>query len=209
MDWLYQILLWLANAEIFNGSSNILGLIWLLLLMWIMYNRFKPQFREMFPKKYETKLWYFALILITFCTVFLMQMMIDDLIQTPIDLIFGSWQLKAAQMGAFSLYNLLLLKWDVYSMILIYSLGFSTIGVWHFFHFDKKSGILLAAVILWIAMVAQTHYWSHLRFDGWMRIQVYWLTYPEFRILTGFFIGTIVKKKKGISDEKSIVDISQ
>lgn len=178
------------------GSSNVLGLLWFLVLIGIVFKGFRPQFREKFPRKYGTFLWYFALFLISFCTVFLMQMVIDDLIQTPIDLLFGSWQLKIAQMGAFSLFKLLILKWDVYSMIFTYWLAFSVIGVWHFFHFSKKSALFLAICIAWVVLIAQTHYWSHLRFEGWMRIQVYWLTYPEFRILTGFFIASIVKKQK-------------
>jgi len=125
--------------------------------------------------------------------IFFFQMVLDDFITSPINLLFGSWELRASVFGEFSMWNWLMTKWDVYTMITLFFLVFSTKQLWQFFRFTKQSVVWLILIIGFSLVIANTHWWTHLRYDGWMRIQVFWLSYPQFRILTGFFVASLIK----------------
>jgi len=210
MNWFEAFLSFVANFQLLGNHANIVGFLWLLILTVFMYSRFKGLFRNCYslrcstcnfsrlccPNSKRNMAWHFVILFLSAYIIFFFQMILDDTITTPINLLFGSWEMRAPVLGSFSLYNLLLTKWDVYAMILIYALVFYVKGLHQFFHFTKYSMFWLILVVAFSLVIASTHWWNHLRFDGWMRTQVFWLSYPEFRVLTGFFVASLIKKQK-------------
>lgn len=209
MNWLQEFLLFVANFQILGNHANILGFFWLISLSLFMYSQFKNLFRSCYslrcstcnfsrlccPRTNRRKAWHFIIFFLSGYIVFFFQMILDDTITTPINLLFGSWEMREPVLGSFSMFNLLATKWDVYAMILLFALVFYAKGLWRFFHFNKTSLFWLILVVVFSVAVAQTHWWSHLRFEGWMRAEVFWFSYPEFRILTGFFVASLVRKR--------------
>jgi len=208
MNWLEGFLLWIANFQIFGNHANIIGFLWLLVLTTFIYSRFKGLFKKCYslrcgtcnfsriccPNSNRNKVWHFTILSLSAYITFFFQMLLDDTITTPINLIFGSWELRQPVLGAFSVYNLWLTKFDVYLMIMLFALVFWVKGFHQFFHFTKYSIFWLSLVLFFSIIIAQTHWWTHLRFEGDMRILVFWLSYPEFRVLTGFFVASLIKK---------------
>jgi hypothetical protein len=196
IEWLF----WnIPSMEILGNAANILGLFWLLALMFIAYRRIRPTIRE------KDKRWKAALLclMLSFYIVFFFQMLLDDTITTPINLLFGAWEIRAPALGEFTIMKLLMTKFDVYGMIAGMVLVFYIGGIWKFLHITWKSAFWLTLVLLFSLAVAQTHWWLHLRFEGWMRVQVFWLSYPEFRILTGFLVESLIKKPEGATNRIS------
>ena len=198
MSWIEEFLFFISSCELLENKANILGFIWLLTLMYFAYGRFKGHFENGYlpNKKTNRKLWIIVVFLVSFYAVFMFQLIFDDLITTPINLLFGSWELRQPVLGPLTFLSFFSTKWDVWAILIIFAFFFYIKGLWQFFRFTKYSAIWLMLIIVFSFVVANQHWWTHLRYDGWMRVQVFWLSYPEYRILTGLFFSSILKKPK-------------
>jgi hypothetical protein len=164
--------------------------------------RFEIHFQNsgIFPKpssKSKQDLWYFSLMIFAFLSTMLLQMMVDDFITTPINVAFGSWDLLAPQFGQFSFLKLFLFKWDVYALIVCYSLIFYLTKVWRFYQFTKASAFWLICTVSLQVLLGSQHVFYFLDLTGYDRIYTFWISYPWFRIFTGFLGASIIKKPGG------------
>lgn len=202
MNLFEQILLWFTYAECLGNKWNILGVFWLTALVFMSMKRFEHHFDKsgIYPKpstKSKQDLWYFSLLIFGFLSTMLLQMMIDDFITTPINLVFGSWELLVPHLGEFSFLKLLAFKWDVYALILCYSLVFYLTKVWRFYQFTKASAFWLILTVSLQIFLGSQHIFYFLNLTGYNRIYTFWISYPWFRILTGFLGASIIKKPGG------------
>lgn len=216
MSWLDQLLQGITYMNLGENKWNILGVFWLISLCIFYYIRFKKHFTNGYlprpagnPHHNRKRIiaWHFVIILFAFGIVYLLQMMLDDFITTPINLVFGSWSLLTPHMGSFSFLKLIAFKWDVYCSIIIYSLFFTFFKIWRFFRFTKYSTLLLTITVVFQFILASNHVFYFLDLSGSERIFTYWVSYPWFRILTGLFCASIMKKPELITDE-SAADLS-
>jgi hypothetical protein len=133
-------------------------------------------------------------LIFAFIGVFLFQILVDDFITVPINLAFGSWSLLAPHMGTWALWKLVAFKWDNYAMVILFSLVFYVTGVWKFFHFTASSLFWLSVTLLFQLMLGSLHIWYFLGLSGYDRLTVFWVSYPWFRIFTGFLAASLIKK---------------
>lgn len=204
MNWLEQFLLWITYLNVYPGSQkmNILGVFWLISLMFIAVKRFSWQFTNIQDwKKPEEKsrgyLWTFAILLFTFIAVFMWQIIIDDLITVPINLAFGSWPVMVPGRGAFSIEKLFIFKWDNYAYLAISGSLFYLAGIWKMYHFTKASLIWLSITIVDVVLLASMHVFIFITLSGYDRLFAFWVSYPWFRIFTGFLLASMIKKPGG------------
>ena len=201
MNAIESLLYGIASFEVLGNKANILGFIWLLALWFVAYKRFRGHFAKgYFPQpqqSYKRFLWVFAVLLISFGSVFLLQLLMDDAVTTPISIAFGSWDKLMRDKGDFTLLRLFNFKWDVYGLIFSYLFFFTAARLWQFFQFTKSSLLCLVGVIVFqVAVSGMQIFGSHMFYDGWQRIWIFWLTYPEYRILSGLLFSSILKKPR-------------
>lgn len=201
MSWVEQLLLWITYVNLYPGTQkmNILGLFWFISLMFVAVKRFSWQLTNVQEwKKPAGKgkryLWIFAVLLFAFIAVFMWQIIIDDLITVPINLAFGSWTVMVPGRGAFSIEKLFIFKWDNYSYLLITGLLFYLAGIWKMYHFTKASLVWLSITILDVIMLASMHVFIFITLSGYDRLFAFWVSYPWFRIFTGFLFVSMIKK---------------
>ncbi len=208
MNPLEQFLLWVTYANLYDGSKmgymgpgvrwNILGVLWLIALTAFTAKRFSTHFNNGFFPQPENRmralLWAFAVLLFGFLATFLIQMMMDDFITDPINLSFGSWIYLAKGRGDFSVLKFINFKWDVYMLIFIFSLVSYLTGIWRFYQFTKTSLFWLSATVVFQLILGSQHIFYFLALSGYERLTTFWVSYPWFRILTGFFGASIIKK---------------
>lgn len=200
MDWLYQFLLWVTYQELWNGhSANILGAFWLIALMIMAARRLSWHCSNIGWAQpshgYKRVLWLFAVLLFGFLFAFLFQIVTDEFVTVPLSLAFGGWSLMVPTLGPFTIWKLIVFKWDSYMLILVYSSVFFLSGVWKFCHFTKKSLIWLIAIIVFASFIYGMGIFYFLNLSGWARIRAFWVSYPPWRILTGFLGASIIKKR--------------
>lgn len=207
MNLLEQLLLWLSYQNFIGGhSANILGVIWLISLMALCYQRFSKHFNlnNYYPqppskligsRNWRSYVWILIVLIFSFLVVFLMQMMFDDFVTTPIGILSGSWSLLAPVMGPFTFWKLLAFKWDVYAMISVYVAFLTLTKIWQFFHFTKVSAFLLILIIIYhVIVMGGLHLYYFLDLSGMARVVAYSITYPPFRVISAFFVASIIKK---------------
>lgn len=203
MGIIEQLLQWFTYVELWPGgkAANLFGVLWLIALTFVASRRFSWHFSELGwgkPSKLPKRaLWIFAIILFGFLSTFLLQIITDEFISVPMGLVFGSWNLLAPHLGAFSLWKLIQFKWDSYLLILVYSSVFYVSGVWKFYHFTKESLIWLIVLLGFTFFLNSQGIIYFLNLSGWARIRNFWLSYPEWRIITGFLGASIIKKPGG------------
>lgn len=202
MNVLESFLYGVASFEVLGNKANILGFFWLIALTIVAYKRFHVYFENgYYPKpkgnRWKGIMWVLVLVLISWSCAWLTQLLMDDAITTPISIVFGSWKLLSVHVGEFSFLKLFLFKWDVYALIFVHIFFFSVIRLWRFFQFTKWSALCLTSAIVFQVIVSSFGiFGSHIWYEGWDRITIFWLTYPEFRIITGFFFASIIRKPK-------------
>lgn len=208
MNWLEQFLLWITYANLYDSNRanymgtgirwNILGVFWMLILIAFTAKRFSGHFNNgFFPKPLQnprSHLWNLALLLFAFASTFLLQMMVDDFITDPINLCFGSWKYLAQGRGEFAILKFVNFKWDVYLVIFIYALTFSLFGIWRFYQFTKISLLCLSITVVFQILLGYYHVFYFLDLTGYARLITFWVSYPWFRIFTGFLGASIIKK---------------
>lgn len=191
---LYDLLDWFAHAELLGNRYNILAVAWALILTFTIYKRIKGM-NPLFKKELTG----FKRSAIAFgvagMTVYFLQLLIDDFITTPIDTAFGSWSLMVGY-GNFTLMKILLFKADIYLMIVLLFLGFTMLDLWQMFHWTRWSTIALVSLIGFQIVLAYAHYWNQWQYSGVEMVKEYWLSYPEFRVLSGLFVASIIRKSK-------------
>lgn len=211
MNWLEQFLLWISYANLYDSNKanymglgvrwNILGVLWMLILIGFTAKRFSGHFKNgFFPKPKQnlnSYLWMMALLIFAFVSVFLLQMMVDDFITDPINLCFGSWKYLAPGRGAFSILKFINFKWDVYLLIVIYSLVFAATGIWRLYQFTKTSFFWLSITVIFQVALGYYHVFYFLDLTGYSRLMTFWVSYPWFRIFTGFLAASLIKKPGG------------
>jgi len=194
-----NFLLYITYMNLGGNKWNIFGVLWLLALMAFYCKRFYGHFNlnNFFPKPEKNPrslYWRGALILFSFTAVFLVQMVVDDFITTPINLAFGSWDLLAPHLGEFSFYKLFMFKVDVYLLILLYATIFAVLRIWQFYHFTRYSALWLSLTILLQILLGSQHIFYFLNLEGSERLITFWISYPWFRIFTGLFAASIIKE---------------
>lgn len=198
MNLLEQLLLWISYFNLGGSKWNILGILWLGALMWMSYKRFHGHFQKgFFPQpghNPRSKIWVGCVIAFAFTSTFLLQMMVDDFITTPINLAFGSWYLIAPHLGPFTFLKLLEFKVDVYLGIMLYSVAFYMTSLWRFYHFTKWSMLWLSLTLILQVFLASQHIFYFLDLTGYDRIYAFWMSYPWFRIFTGLLGASLIKK---------------
>jgi hypothetical protein len=204
MNLFEQFLQWVTYAQCVGDRWNILGVLWLAALVTMSMRRFAIHYDKsgIFPKpstKSKQDLWYFSLMIFGFLSTMLLQMMVDDFITTPINLAFGSWALLAPHLGEFSFLKLLAFKWDVYALIIVYSMVFYLTKLWRFYQFTRGSAFWLILTVSFQIFLGSQHVFYFLNLSGWERIYTFWISYPWFRIFTGFLGASIIKKPRGYS----------
>lgn len=196
MSQIWDFLRWISYFDILKNSTNILGVFWLIALTIFGYVRFKKHFEQngYFPKPIgaRRKFWFIIPLLFSFLWGFLMQLLIDDGIATPISLLFGGWSLMGND--PFTLSKLWAHKSDVYIGIAVLLILFTWFGIWRFFHFTKKSFFWLSLLVILTIIAASQNIINFRVFQGDAHVWVFWLTYPEGRILSGFFSASLLKK---------------
>jgi hypothetical protein len=202
LNLIEQFLLWITYLNFGGNKWNIFGVLWLLALMAFTYKRFYAHFNlnNFFPKPAHNPrsiYWRGALILFSFTAVFLIQMIVDDFITTPINLAFGSWNLLAPHLGGFSPFKMFMFKVDVYLLMLLYAVIFGVLRIWQFYHFTKYSAVWLSLTVLFQIFLGSQHVFYFLDLTGYERLITFWVSYPWFRILTGLFAASIIKKPEG------------
>jgi len=189
---------WIANADLLHNSLNIMGLIWFVVLILLASKWFDAEIGNVWPKliKQRKLFRYFILLLLAFGSIFFMQILIDDLITTPIDLVFGSWILMQPTIGAFTFLKLWYFKYPVYLNMALYTTFFSLFGFWRLFCFTKKSAFWLILLIAFQVFLASQHNFDFRSLTGTAKTIAFWDSYPEFRIISGFFVASVLKKRR-------------
>jgi hypothetical protein len=182
---------------------NILGVLWAAALIILAARRFSWHFTEagwpMPSARARKYLWILAMILFAVIAVFMFQILTDDLITVPISLAFGSWKVLVPGRGDFSLWKLILFKWDNYAVLAITGSVFFLCGVWKFYQFTKASLVWLSLTVSLVILVSSFHVFTFLQLSGEARLTAFWLTYPSFRIISGFLLASMIKKPGGSS----------
>jgi hypothetical protein len=199
-------MLWLTYQELLNGqSANMVGFFWMIALVIVGSRRFAWHFQNNgWPQPshgIKRILWILAVILFAFLFVFLLQVITDEFLTVPIALAFGSWVLMPPSMGAFTIWKLIAFKWYSYLLIAVYGSIFYLSGCWRFCHFTKKSLIWLISVMCYSIFIDANHIFYFLNLSGWTRFRAFYITYPPWRVLLGFFGASLIKKR-GVSIEK-------
>lgn len=193
---IWDFLKWISYFQLTGNNSNIIGFFWLIALTIFGYVRLQKHFEQnnYFPKPtgFRVKLWFLIPLLFSFLWVFLMQLLIDDGITTPVSLMFGGWSLL--KNDPFTLVKLWAHKSDVYLDITVLLILFTWFGIWKFFRFTKKSFFWLILIIAFQVIVSSQHLFNYAIVTGDAHVWVFWLTYPEFRSLSGFFSASLLKK---------------
>jgi hypothetical protein len=211
LNLLEQFLQWITYANLYDSNRlnylgtgvrwNILGVFWLLILVAFTAKRFSGHFNNgFFPKPAHNPrsyLWMIAVFLFAFVVTFLLQMMIDDFITDPINLCFGSWKYLAPGRGEFSILKFISFKWDVYLLIGIYSIVLAITGIWRLYQFTKTSLFWLSVTVIFQVALGYYHVFYFLDLTGYARLMTFWLSYPWFRIFTGFLGISLIKKPGG------------
>ncbi len=197
MIWYLEILSFIAKFDLKGNAINILGVFWVLALMIVAFKSFKTQLPHYLlePKAQRKVTLTFSVLAISFVYIFLMQQCLDDLLTIPIQLLFGSWRMVETQLGSLTLFALLDYRWEIYISIITISIVFSYYGFWKLFHFTKESAFWLSATIIFQIFLASQHNFNFRELQGYDRMVAYWVSYPEFRILSGFFVASTFKKK--------------
>jgi hypothetical protein len=183
--------------DFFTNSLNILGMIWLFALIGLACFRFNFGIGKIWPKLIQRKwLRYFVVFFLAFGSIYFFQILIDDLITSPIDLAFGSWSLLQPMFGAFTLWKWFEFKVDVYLNMALYVTFFSLGNLWGLFTFTKKSAFWLILLIAFQVFLAVQHNYNFRFLTGDAKFWAYWLSYPEFRIISGLFVASILRKQR-------------
>ena len=195
-----EILTFIANSDLSKsgaGALNILGALWLLILMVLTYMRLKPQFSSSLPKPkgHKKLIWFFCLVALSYTYIFLMQQILSEVLEWNIFLAFGSWSLVESYVGPLSLLKVLNNRAEMYISIILICFVFTYYGFWRLFHFTKESAFWLLATIALLVLLGSQHNYNFRVLQGYDRMIAFWLSYPEFRILTGFFVASTLKKK--------------
>lgn len=198
-----EIALAFTYLDVQAGRMNILGAFWFFALTMFTFRRFRIYYKEgkIFQNR-SSKLRRFFSYVIVFAisgfSIFLIQMLFDDALTTPMNLLFGSWTLVQAQAGPFTIWKLIESKWDVYIMISLIVVYFATQDFWKWFQFSKWSLLWLSIIIAYQIALSYFHIFQFRGLPEDIRIRNYWITYPEWRTLTGLFVTTIIRKPKEI-----------
>jgi len=185
LQWFWQ---WLPRAYIFGDHANLVGLIWLSVLFYLFYFRYRDSgvyrgWRILMP------------ITKAFLTAWLFQIGIDEFITMPLNLASGSWSLIQPSVGQFSFYLLVRFKLDVYTQIVIVVWSLLITDCFSHFQLTKNSLFWLSTVLVMQCFLSfGLHWWNYRNLAEPMYNFVFWASYPLFRVLTGFFASATIKK---------------
>ena len=188
---IYGVASWIANMDFMNNSLNILGMIWLVALIFLACQRFNIEIENLggiWPKLQRQRKLVRAAILfvLAFGTIYFFQILIDDLITTPIDLGFGSWILLQPWLGPFTIWKLFMFKVNVYLNMLLYFFFFSVCGLWPLLKFNRKSAFWLCLLIAFQLVLSIQHNYNFRSLMGAAKTFSFWESYPEFRIILAY-----------------------
>ena len=196
MNILEQIAFWIINLNLIGDHGHIIGFLWLIALIITFFKRLKdlvPGKHDQ-PTRWKSILSYRKVAAISFSIAWFIQVMVDECITFLFNLASGAWSMIEFQKGAFTIEKLFWMKADSYFQIALFFFVFTIANVWQYFHVTKRTLFWLSLVMLYQGILAYLHIWNHHAYTGTPLILVFFLTYPEFRILTGFLGSNLVKK---------------
>jgi hypothetical protein len=192
LTWMFYLI---PRLDFLGDHANFIGFLWLLSLVIVFFKRIrKPEFPLMSRKQMIP-------LVRAFLIAWLFQIGIDEVITMPLNLLSGSWIMMQPGWGNFTLLKLIDFKADVYFQIIavVYSLLISGAFQKHY-QFTRKSLFWFSTILLMqLVLSFHLHWWNYRTFPDPKYSIVFWSSYPEFRVLSGFFAVSIIKKPRAKS----------
>jgi len=204
---LQEFLIFVINLNLIGDHAHLFGFLWLSALTFTFYLRLKHLMpaAQVDPNAGRIrKLWANRKPLFTaFAIGWFIQLSIDEFVTFWINLLSGSWSMVELQLGSFTLTKLLWFKADCYFQWVFIFFVFTISNTWQYLQATKRALFWLILIILFQSTLSVLHIWNHHPYQGTELIIVFFLTYPEFRTLTGFFGSNIVRKPQKVQDTKA------
>lgn len=183
MSFFLAIVYTVPNMQLLESRVNILGVVWVITLIYIVSGQFNHSFTK---SRILSTLFAFSLVM-------LVQGCLDEM-TVFVNVLFGGWNWFLLRADEFTLIGLLMMRWAIYASIVLTLCIFGTYNLFKYLQFSKLSMFYLSIFLVIAFYGGYIHYADYGLYLGFERVWRYWLVYPEVKLLWGLFCLSIVRK---------------